>query len=85
MGTLRPISLVSFPLAILSLFIFPWEVTLLLMTAAALSVPPSAILVGVLADILYYPGIGLPAGVLWGAALYIAASGVRHIVKTRIL
>lgn len=82
MNALRYIPL---PLAVLSLFIFPWAITLLAMAASALAHPLSALAVGILADILYYPGVGLPVGSLWGAGLATVGFFVRSFVKERML
>lgn len=40
---------------------------------------------GIAADILYYPGSGIPMSTLSGAILTLAAVAVRYFVKTRIM
>lgn len=74
-----------FPLTLISLFVFPWTVTLLGMAGSALVYPPTALFIGIIADLLYYPGVGLPMGGVWGAGLTILAYLVRYFVKTRML
>lgn len=81
-GSLRPLAL---PVALLSLFVLPWAATVVLMALAALAFPPAGIFIGALSDILYYPGAGAPAGVLWGGGLTLAAYGVHDLLKRRIL
>lgn len=72
-------------LAIVGVFTLPWKLTLLLSALAALYFPPTALLIGILADILYYPGTGLPTASLYGAGIALAAAGVRWFAETRIL
>ncbi len=71
--------------AVLSLFWLPWPCALALMFLTGLAFPPAAFAIGALADILYYPGSGLPWGVLAGLLCMLAAVAVRHFVKTRIM
>lgn len=73
------------PLTLISLFIFPWAVTVIGMAGSALIYPPTALFLGIVADLLYYPGVGLPMSVLWGAGLTVSAYLVRYFVKTRML
>ncbi len=69
----------------LSLFWLPWLCTVAFMFFAGLAFPPSALAIGVLADILYYPGTGFPWGVLAGLLCTLGAVSVRHFVKRRIM
>jgi hypothetical protein len=69
----------------LSLFWLPWPVTLAGIFLSGLAFPPAAAAFGILADILYYPGSGMPTATITGAALTLAAVLVRYIVKTRIM
>lgn len=71
--------------AAVSLFWLPWVCTLVLLFLAGLSFPPAALALGAFADVLYYPGAGLPWGVIAGALCLLAAVSVRHFVKTRIM
>lgn len=68
-----------------SLFFFPWTMTLIASFAAGLVFPPLALVVGVLVDVLYSPGEGWLVGTLWGIGLMLAAYGVRYFVRTRIM
>lgn len=68
-----------------SLFFFPWTLTLITAFAAGLVFPPLAAIVGVLIDVLYHPGSGWPLGTLSGIALALLAYGVRHFVRTRVM
>ncbi|HEY4489578.1 MAG TPA: hypothetical protein VJA87_03830 [Candidatus Paceibacterota bacterium] len=68
-----------------SLFFFPWPMTLVASFAAGIVFPPLALIVGVLVDVLYSPGEGLFVGTLWGAGLAALAYGVRYFVRTRIM
>lgn len=72
-------------LAALSLFWFPWTVSVGLLFCAGLAYPPAALALGVVADILYYPGHGFLAGSFTGLVLALLAALVRHFVKTRIM
>jgi len=71
--------------AFLSLFWFPWAVSCAFMFLAGLVFPALALALGVFADILYYPGVGIPWGSVIGLALALASAFVRHLVKTRIM
>lgn len=73
--------------ALISLFIFPWPVSLALIAAAAFLFPASGIALGVLADILYYsPDVAfLPYFSIYGALLTGLSLLVRRFVKTRIM
>ncbi len=73
------------PLTLVSLFLLPWPVTAIGMAASALVFPPSALFIGVLADIVYYPGHGWLIGICTGAILTLAAYAVRHATKVYIM
>ena len=72
-------------LAALSVVWFPWPLTATLIFAAGLAFPPAALALGVAADLLYYPGWGVPWATLTGMGCALAATLVRHILKTRIM
>lgn len=72
-------------IALLSLFWLPWSISLILMFFSGLVFPPLALALGVLADLLYYPGHGLPWATLDGLVLALISAAVRHFVKTRIM
>lgn len=65
-------------------FFFPFPFTLLLAFLASLFVPPVALGVGVLVDLLYYSS-GLPTGTVWGLGLFILGFFVRRFIKARII
>ena len=69
----------------LSLVLFPWPLTVFLMFLAGLIFPPLALLAGILADILYYPGSGLLKGTLTGLFVCVLTYAVRHLYRTRIM
>lgn len=69
----------------LSLFWLPWPFTVAGMFLSGLVFPPLAAVFGILADILYYPGAGLPYAALTGLVLALVSFLVRHFVKTRIM
>lgn len=73
------------PLTLISLFTLPWALTLIGMGVSGVLVPLAPLGIGVLADVLYYPGSGLYLGTLWGAGLAALGYGVRYFVKTRML
>lgn len=68
-----------------SLFWLPWGATLTALFLAGLVFPPIAFALGILADILYYPGIGLPWGTVYGLLIAVLSALVRHFVKTSIM
>jgi len=68
-----------------SLFFFPWPMTLITAFVAGIVFSPLALIAGVLVDVLYSPGEGLFIGTLWGAGLTVLAYGVRYFVRTRIM
>jgi hypothetical protein len=71
--------------AFLSLFIFPPLVSFLFIALAGFLSPLSAVALGLFADILYYPGSGLPVGLISGIILAAACFFVRAFVKARIM
>ncbi|MEO6536159.1 MAG: hypothetical protein ABIT47_00565 [Candidatus Paceibacterota bacterium] len=72
-------------LSIISVFVFPWSLTMVLMIASGLVFPPAPFFVGILADVLYYSGHGLPHATLIGLFISVITFGVQHFVKTRIM
>lgn len=76
---------IPLPLTVLSLFIFPWSVTLIGMALSGLAYPLSALALGIAADLLYYPGEGVLLGTVWGIGLTALAYAVRYFVKERML
>ncbi len=82
------IRLTLIPLAVLSLFIFPWPLTIAFMFCAGLVFPPAPLFIGVFADFVYYPGFGTgvwPHATLIGFGLSVITYSVQHFVKTRIM
>ena len=74
-----------FFVALGSLFLFPWKLTLVLVFIAALFAPPAGIIIGVLADALY--GAAPPLFLATGLGVFFSAFGffVQHFIKTRII
>ena len=75
------VSLVS----VVSLFVFPWQVTLLSTIVASVFVPPIAVCVGILADVLYGNNITPYFGTLLGLVLSCLGFFVHQFLKTRIM
>lgn len=74
-------------LAGISLLILPWPIAALLMLPAAYVLPVAGLLLGVLADLLYFvPGAALvPLFSLYGLAIGVGAIFVRRFMKARII
>lgn len=74
-------------LALLSLFIFPWQVALVAILAASLMVPPAGLALGLIADLVYYtPGAAFaPYFTLFGVLSFGLSLLVHRFVKTRIM
>jgi uncharacterized membrane protein len=74
-------------LALIALFVFPWQVSVVAVVFAALFMPAAGIALGVIADIVYYvPGASfMPYFTLFGAGATIASVLVHRFVKTRII
>jgi Na+/H+ antiporter NhaA len=79
-------------LSFISLFVFPYPLTLLLSFVASLCVPWIALLLGLLADALYYTplpagesGLSFPYATLIGMCLTLLALFVRRFVRERIM
>lgn len=74
-------------LALIALFVFPWQVALVGVFLAALFIPTAGVALGVLADIVYYvPGAAfLPYFSLLGLVATVLALLVQRFVKTRII
>ncbi len=71
-------------LSVVSLFVFPWPLTLVLGFVTSLLVPPVAFVLGVAAELLY-GAHGVPYAVIVGAVLSVVAFFVRGFVKARII
>lgn len=73
--------------ALLSLFIFPWQVSAVIILAAALLFPPAGIGLGLIADLVYWiPGVAfLPYFSLFGIVCTGLSLLVHRFVKTRIM
>lgn len=74
-------------IALISLFIFPWQVALVAILAASLMVPPAGLLLGLIADLVYYsPGAAfMPYFTLYGIFSFALSLLVHRFVKTRIM
>lgn len=74
-------------LALIALFVFPWQVSMVAVFVAALFMPAAGIALGVIADIVYYvPGASfMPYFTLFGAGATLASVLVHRFVKTRII
>ncbi len=77
----------SIVLALIALFILPWQVAVLAILGAALLTPLSGAALGVIADIVYYtPGAAfMPYFSLFGLFATVAGFLVQRFVKTRII
>lgn len=80
-----PVRIGLIVIAFLALFWLPWAVSLCCIFLAGLAFPPAALALGILADLLYYPGHGFFWGSFAGLALALLSVAVRHFVKTRII
>ncbi|HWH16551.1 MAG TPA: hypothetical protein VNU25_03140 [Candidatus Paceibacterota bacterium] len=74
-------------LALIALFVFPWQVSFVAVFAAALFMPAAGIALGIIADIVYYvPGASfVPYFTLLGAVATAVSMLVHRFVKTRII
>ena len=74
-------------IALISLFIFPWQVALVAIVGASLLVPPAGLMLGLIADLVYYtPGAAFaPYFTLFGIFSFAASLLVHRFVKTRIM
>ena len=79
--------LVAILLAFISLFIFPWPVTALLMLGAGLLLPFSALALGIIADLVYFVpgGAFMPYFTVLGLVFFMISLLVHRFVKTRII
>ncbi|MDB5265120.1 MAG: hypothetical protein JWN64_691 [Parcubacteria group bacterium] len=79
------VSLIAF--ALLSAFFFPWPVTLIVTLVASYFMPPVALGIGVLCDLLYFvPGPGqYPMATILGVVGLVFMFLVQGFVKTRIM
>lgn len=73
--------------ALVSLFYFPWPVTLVLIFIAALCLPVLGLALGALTDLVYYTpaASGVPWFLIAGAGATACALLVHRFVKTRIM
>lgn len=74
-------------IALIALFVFPWQVALALVVFAALAMPAAGVALGVIADIVYYvPGAAfMPYFSLFGVVATVVSILVHRFVKTRII
>ncbi len=74
-------------LALIALFIFPWQVSVVVIFAASFFVPPAGIALGLIGDLVYYtPGAAfVPYFSLFGIASFGIALLVQRFVKTRMI
>lgn len=81
------VRVVSIAAAFLSLFLFPYPLSLILSCVAGLFFPPAPFLVGVVGDLLYYhPSVSfIPYGVVWGSVLTVFVFFVRRFLRNHIL
>jgi hypothetical protein len=71
--------------AILSAFLFPWPFVLLLAVAAAIYVPPIALFIGILYDVLYYgTPYSFPVASVLGLVVSILAFFARRFIRARV-
>lgn len=73
--------------ALLTIFMLPWQVSLVAVLGAALFIPMAGIALGVVADLVYYvPGAAfIPYFTLFGLCATGASFLVQRFVKTRII
>ena len=74
-------------LALIALFVFPWQVSFVAVFIAALFMPVAGIALGIIGDIVYYvPGASfVPYFTLLGALVTAVSILVHRFVKTRII
>jgi len=72
---------------LVSLFFFPWPLSLALIFVSALFLPPAGLILGIAADALYFmPGAAfLPLFTLYGLFSTLLSLLVHRFVKTRIM
>jgi hypothetical protein len=71
--------------ALLSPFVFPYPVTILLSSIASFYLPFIGLVVGILSDILYLEGGKLPLASLIGLSISLIAILVHRFIKARII
>ena len=73
--------------AFLSVFFFPWPVTLVLIFIAALCLPVLGLALGAFADLIYFnaAAAGVPSFLIMGLVATLVALLVHRFVKTRIM
>jgi hypothetical protein len=72
-------------IAFLSPFLFPWQLTLLIAAGASVILPPTALVVGVLIDALYWSYGSIPYATLVGLTITVVAYVVEGFIRTRIM
>ncbi|MDQ1299860.1 MAG: hypothetical protein QG636_528 [Patescibacteria group bacterium] len=74
-------------IALISLFIFPWQIALVAIFAASLMVPPAGLALGLIADLVYYSpeAAFMPYFTLFGLLSSVLSFLVHRFVKTRIM
>ena len=78
------IRIVTIILALVSPFIFPWPLTVLITLVAAYFFPGIALVVGALMEALYGT-LGIPYALILGALGFGSAIFVQRFVKARIM
>jgi hypothetical protein len=71
--------------ALLSVILFPWQITLLVSAIGSVFVPPLAVVIGMLADVLYGHTGSPYLGTDIGLALSVGGFFVHQFLKTRIM
>lgn len=72
-------------MSLVSLIAFPWQLTALLTLIVGYWLPVFPLIVAALAELLYYPGYGMPHILIYGAIGSLFMYLVRSFVKTRIM
>ena len=71
--------------ACLSPLLFPWQLVLLITLIASWYFPWTAMMVGVIEDMLYAPDVLSHTGFFIGVGVSLIVLGVRYLFKTRIM
>lgn len=74
-------------LALLSIFLFPWPLTIAVVLFASFFMPPVSLIAGILSDTLYLAphAAAFPYATILGIIGFLIALGVHQFVKTRII
>lgn len=77
---------IVFAFAVLSVFFFPFPLTVLLSFVASLYVPVAGLFIGAFADLLYYTphASAYPIALVLGAVVSLVAFIVRRFVRARV-